>query len=285
MRKLLVLIFIGLGLNQLKAQDNTLGNQPSTFDTLFYFIENSKLVIVPFEPKLYKSQIDRQIGEANGLNFQEVRGYFRLGLDNALFIEAKQKYDVVRMHADVGDVNQDLHYIYKTSGYEYRALPETEIEDQRKWMRTYYKISSKIKLPQEEKPTGTFMQNGQLVNNPDKEQKFMARTLLNPEVIEYLNEKYSAGLYLFINQFDIIHYGDDWTELAEDNFSREIKIHYSIFTKEKTEVYSGVALAYFSASNNNLKDIITQNFPILAQQIIQKVPVLVVRTSEGLLTD
>ena len=37
-----------------------------------------------------------------------------------------------RMHADEADVNKDLQYVYKSTGYQYREVPKEEEEEQTK---------------------------------------------------------------------------------------------------------------------------------------------------------
>ena len=111
MKNLIICLLVLFSFSAL-AQDETYGDKDiSKQDTLFYFGENSRLLIFPFEPKLYMSDIDREVGEFNGLNFQEIRGYFRLGLDNALFLEAKTNYDVIsrvtqRSYSDVSIITK-----------------------------------------------------------------------------------------------------------------------------------------------------------------------------------
>lgn len=286
MRKILLFVclftsFIGF------AQDNTIGEKEEPRrDTLFYPDINSRLLIIPFEPKLYRGEIDKDIGEYNGLNFQELRGYYRLGLDNALYLAAKDNYDVVRFHADDADINKDLYFVYRSTGYANRIVPKEDEEEEKKVMKAYNKMVSKIKKEDEAPPPGTRMEQGQIQNVPDKNDKFMARTIVNENVLDYCEEKYMAGLFLFINQLDVVNApGVDWTQFAHDDYPRMIRVHYTIFSKDEVEIHSGVAVEYFSSQTKDIREIIANHFTKVAEQVIKKVPILVVQQSEELLTD
>tara|TARA_B110000285_G_C15115909_1_gene614059 strand:+ start:580 stop:1455 length:876 start_codon:yes stop_codon:yes gene_type:complete len=291
MKNILLFLFVFVSIPAI-AQDETYGTDTKQ-DTLFYFGENSRLLIFPFEPKLYMSDIDREIGENNGLNFQEIRGYFRLGLDNALFHEAKTNYDVIRMHADEADVNKDLQYVYKSTGYQYREVPKEEEEEQKKVIKAYNKVvqrvakeTAKLKGEQLNPKTGTWVEEGQVLNNPNGNEKFMAKTIINTNVFNYCVEKYQAGLFLFINQLDIKHApGVEWQQYGSDDYPRQIKVHYSVFNKEGQEVFAGIAVSYFSSQTNSIKKIIVDHVTEVAKEVMKKVPVLVVQETEELLKD
>ena len=273
---------------QIFAQDNTMGEKKEEprRDTLFYPDINSKLLIFPFEPKLYRSEIDQEVGPANGLNFQELRGFYRLGLDNALYLAAKEQYDVIRFHADDAEINKDLYFVYKSMGYQNRDLPPVEDENEGKISKTYNKLVSKVSKAEEEPEPGTRMDHGQLVNNPNSQSQFMVRTIVNENVLDYCEEKYMAGLFLFINQLDLLHApGVDWTQYSNDDYPRIIRVHYTIFNKSSQEGFSGLASTTFSSQTNDIREIISKHFTEVAAQIINKVPLIVVQQTEDLLAE
>lgn len=265
------------------AQDYTLHVDESgqiIRDTFFFGPEKSKLMIIPFEPRLYRSHIDRQVGEYDGLNFQEIRGYFRLGLDNALSLATKDEYDLVRMHADNADINRDLDYIYKSVGYQYRTMPKPP-EPPKKGLAKFgdkinKEVQKQVKKLEEPEPTpGARIENGQVVSVPHKEERFMAISLINQDMFNYLTEKYGTGLYLFITQLDMMNAPDqDYTAFGSDNYEREIKIHFCIMTSDKKEVYAGAVKRRFSSRTNSIKKIIVENFPPMAEQIKMYLPLI-----------
>ena len=267
----------------LRAQDFTLQvdeNGQIIRDTLVFGPEKSKLMIIPFEPKLYRSHIDRQVGEHDNLSFQEIRGYFRLGLDNALYLSMKREFDVVRMHADDADINKDLDYIYKSVGYQYRNMPKAPETPKKGLAKVGDKISKGVqkqvdRFEEKEPEPGARIEQGQVVAVPNKNERFMAISLINQDMFSYLTSKYETGLYLFITQLDMMNApGQDYTAFGSDNYERVIKVHFSIMTSDKKEVCAGAVKRSFSSRTNSIKKIIVQNFPPIAEQIKMYLPVV-----------
>lgn len=256
----------------LYAQDETMRTFESAVgtyvnDTLWTNTGQPTLMLVPFEPMMYKSQVDRSIGGHDGTSYNQIVNNFRIGLDNLLFIEAEGKYRVIRMVAKDENRKKDLFSIYGKSGRDFRSIePKTEEKKQ------------KISLSQFKKKKVTedkSINDGQLRASADHQEKMVARTFQDSSLFDYLHGKYESVLYVFINQFDIGPMrGLDYRAYESDEYQREIKVHYSIYT-HKRELFSGIATTYFSSTVNSQKDIIVENMPNLAKQIIAKVPILV----------
>ena len=103
----------------------------------------------------------------------------------------------------------------------------------------------------------------------------MARTITDSSLFNYLHGKYGSVLYVFVNQFDVGPMaGLDFRAFEGDEYQREIKVHYSIYT-HGFEIYSGVAKTYFSSMVNSQKEIIVENMPDLARQIATSIPVMI----------
>ena len=263
------------------SQSETMGafqNKVAMFknDTVWTPGDQPTLMLVPFEPMMYKSSIDRSIGQADGTTYKQIVGNFRIGLDNLLFIETDANYRVVRMMVDDEDRRKDLYAIYGKSGKDYRVLPQENEEAPKK-----VKLPNlKKQKPQETQLHGTRMQNGQIVSENDGQERFMARTITDSSLFNYLYGKYGSVLYVFINQFDVGPMaGLDYRAFEGDEYQREIKVHYSVYT-HGYEIYSGVAKTYFSSMVNSQKDIIVENMPELARQIATSIPVMISRAAK-----
>lgn len=240
-------------------------------DTVWTRSNKPTLLLVPFEPMMYKSSIDRSIGQTDGTTYKQIVGNFRTGLDNLLFIETDAKYRVIRMLVDDEDRRKDLYTIYGKSGKDYRILP-VEVEEAPKKVNL---PKLKKRKPEDEKPHGTTMKNGQIVSENDGKERFMARTITDSSLFNYLHGKYGSVLYVFVNQFDVGPMdGLDFRAFEGDEYQREIKVHYSIYT-HGFEIYSGVAKTYFSSMVNSQKEIIVENMPDLARQIATSIPVMI----------
>ncbi|MGD1847118.1 MAG: hypothetical protein ACFB10_17140 [Salibacteraceae bacterium] len=234
-------------------------------------VDRPTLMLIPFAPRMYRSDVDRDVAEASQLNFQQIRGFFRLGLDNALYIEADKTMQTVRMHADDPDINRDLYYIYKSINYDFVPVPAPEPDpSETKGVKgLVHRIKPKEPAPQE---GGTTLENGQIQTTPDEVERYMKTKVVNPNMFDFLGEKYQADYYLFINELDLLNAANDYRDFESDNFSRYIKVHYTIFDADGAVVASNTTGVYFSSIENDLREIITAHFPKLAALVIQEVP-------------
>lgn len=240
-------------------------------DTFFIEPDFNSLLIIPFEPHMYRSDIDRKVGAENNLNFQEVRGYFRLGLDNALYLATKDKYIVTRMHADIADINKDLNYIYASISYDYKEVERPKPETRAEVIKNKIDDKKKSKQP----APGTRIEQGQIISVPDNREKYMSLRIVNEDLLDFLADKYKGALFLFITELDIINAPNtDYRAIEQDDYTRIIKANYTIYNKNGEVVNSGTATQNFSSKENNIREILSKHFPPLAEKIALKIPTL-----------
>lgn len=240
-------------------------------DTFFIEPDFNSLLIIPFEPHMYRSDIDRKVGAENNLNFQEVRGYFRLGLDNALYLATKDKYIVTRMHAGIADINKDLNYIYASISYDYKEVERPKPETRAEAIKNKIDDKKKSKQP----APGTRIEQGQIISVPDNREKYMSLRIVNEDLLDFLADKYKGALFLFITELDIINAPNtDYRAIEQDDYTRIIKANYTIYNKNGEVVNSGTATQNFSSKENDIREILSKHFPPLAEKIALKIPTL-----------
>lgn len=225
-------------------------------------------MIVPFEPIMFRTQIGKEIGEASGVDYNQLSGNFRRGLDNVLFIETNRRFDVVRMILEEPQIQKDLYAIYGASRPEYRTLPKTSPE------------KGKTKKQKKQEPNKQIadgrsrISDGQVVSEAHMTEKFMARIFRDKKIFDRMYNQYETMVYLFVNQLEIRPTPNlDYRAFEAGEFQREILVHYSIYS-DGFEIHSGVARQGFSSTVNEQKQIILENFPGLASQIVSRLPVV-----------
>ncbi|GAB4382458.1 MAG: hypothetical protein Kow0075_14320 [Salibacteraceae bacterium] len=215
------------------------------------------IVIVPFAPNRYLSEIDREIAKGTAYTYQHTRGFFRKGMDNALIIAAKPHNVVVSMHADDADINKDLNMIYRMTGVRVEPYEPPSISDQAgfrlRLARYWEKLQTNI-APQPE--PGTRIEEGMLVSVEDNRELITKTRIVNPMVFDSLSKKYEADYVLFVNEFNMIRGTSDQYKLMSDDYDRLAIIHYSVYDGEGNELFSLKKKRAFSSSQNNLEDII-----------------------------
>jgi hypothetical protein len=249
---LVSLAFIILSIN-LAGQNPTLNqkNKPEREASSLH-----KIMLIPFEPKLYMSEIDRAINAETKLSSREIRYKFRDGLNEQLYKAFKTaKYNVVDLMDDTVKYKRDTEGIYQYLSYEYLKVPDQD----------------NYKAPQKEKEKPK-IEKGQLNVETDGESRFMEARLTSPKVVPMLYGKYKTDLFIFINQLDLKASGSkDPTEMGAGSVNRKIIVHYTVYTFDAKKINSGIAEEEFDAELNNPKKIIDKHFSKIAAIILQRV--------------
>ncbi len=212
-----------------------------------------KIFIVPFETRMYMSEVDHRFHEETNMSSKEIRFRFRMGLTEAINRNFKSLgYTSINPLMDTAKYFKDLSAIYGQLGYAYLRVPD----------QNNYKVPTKEK---EERK----VQKGQLTVETNSEERFMDARLNDPKLLPSLHSKYASDVFVFINQLDI-KAANPQEEIIPGEAKRRLIVHYTIFTKEGVEINSGVVVEMIESDLNNPKKIIEKYFPKIAQQIAQR---------------
>jgi hypothetical protein len=215
-----------------------------------------KAMLIPFEPKLYMSEIDRTINLETKLSAREIKHKFRDGLNDQIYKAFKaSKYNVVDLMEDTSKYKKDMENVYQYISYEYLKVPD----------QTNYKAPKKEK---EEKK----VDKGQLVVETNGDARFMNAKITNPKIVPGLFNKYKTDVFVFINQLDIKAGGyKDPLDPREGNPNRKITVHYTVYTVDGKEINSGIVEEEFDPTLNIPKKIIDKHFSKIALVIVHRV--------------
>lgn len=210
-----------------------------------------KVMLIPFEPKLYNSEIDYQINKETKLSGKEIKYKFRDGINEQLYKAfSKNKYSVVDLMEDTVKYKKETNSIYSHLSYEYMKVPDQE----------NYKAPKKDK---EEKA----IQKGQLNIETKTDARFMNAKINNAQLVPLLYAKYKTDVFVFINELDI-KASMATTELSgAGNEYRKIIVHYTVYTYDAKEINSGIAEQEFPMDVNNPTKIIDKYFSKVAETI------------------
>ncbi len=215
-----------------------------------------KVLLIPFEPRLYMSEVDMAIHNESKLSAREIKYKFRDGINDQLYKAFKtSQYNVVDLMEDTLKYKKDTEGLYQYLSYEYLKVPD----------QNHYQAPKKEK---EEKK----IDKGQLNVETNGEMRFMDARISNPKAVSMIYAKYKTDLFVFINQLDIKASGSkDPTDLGPESAFRKIVVHYTVYTYEGKEINSGIAEEFFDPTINNPKKIIDKHFSKLALVIVQRV--------------
>lgn len=211
----------------------------------------NKVMLVPFETRLYNSDLDRSIARKSNLNYFQIRDTIRFALNAAIMAEAESMVQSISM-LNPGDPikTKDLEYIYNSIGYTYpiRKSGSSRSGVSKGGVRP---ANSKIKYAKES----------------------MELRIFNPNLFSYLASRYDAGVFLFITEFSVgVEAGTSQWDLANNMFYRTAKVNYTIFDIEGKKLTSGAESARIPSNVDDLEVLNEEYFPLLAKAVVDEVP-------------
>lgn len=201
-------------------------------------------LVIPFEPKLYMSEIDQNVSKESKLNAKQIRYAFRSGLDYMVVAEFKKMYSVVSLMSDTSHSLLDQRYIYESIGYKYEVVPAENGTIQKDNLAE----SDKVK-------------NGQLTVVTNDQRKFMNTKITNPNLLPVLHKKYGADVFIFINELDIKLSADNSGRTnGNGSYERTVAVHYSIYDVNGNLLNAGLVAKNFPSATNDVKKIVNGYF-------------------------
>lgn len=235
-----------------KAQDKTIGVKTNTL-TNREIAGKHKIMLIPFENRMYLSEIDHLINKDSKLNARQIKALMRNGINEQLYKKLKTKMAVVDLMEDTAKTRKDLQYIYQYLGYQYQKVPDQE----------------NYRAPSKEKDE-VKIEKGQLNIETNTEARFMNAKLKNATLVPYLNGKYKTDLFLFINELDIKALNGSPADFNSAS-DRKIIMHYTVYTIDAKELNSGIAEVNLPVSINNPSKIINTYFAQLADLVTLRI--------------
>ena len=209
-----------------------------------------KIMIVPFEPKLYLSEIDMKVNEQTKWKFDQIRENFRHQLDTQLKLKLQSVGTVLSFYSDSATTWKDLMYTYKSTGLSPDLVGKPTDAS------SINKKESGIK-------------DGEVHVEMSNDKKFMNTKITDKELLSYLNTKYQSEYFVFVNELDILSVPDSY-DMSTDSYKREVAVHYSIIDKTGKTLNAGLLSSRFSSKESNPKKIVALCFSPIATSISAK---------------
>ena len=251
-QRLLSLLILLFSATHNFAQDKTGGNKAEEREV----VRAHKVMLIPYEPKMYMGEVDRQIHNETSLSPAQIREQFREGLNQQLYKAFKKiDYNVIDLLEDSAKYHKELIKVYEFLRYDYLKVPDQE----------------KFQPPvQDKKPKA--VEKGQLAVETNSDKRFMNARMINAKIVPVLYKKYNSDLFLFINQLDIKASGvPDPTQFFQAAQNRVIAVHYTVYSHDGRVVNSGLAEEEFDPRLNNPTRIIDKHFSKVATSIASRV--------------
>jgi hypothetical protein len=240
-------------LSLLKAQHTTILKQEKS--VVADKTTSHHVMIIPFEPRLYMSEIDFSINKATGLTAKEIKHSFRDGINEQCYKALKSNgFKVTDLMEDTTKYKKELFSIYSNLTYDYVKVPNQE----------HYKAPER-----EKKQKG--IEKGQVqIETNSSDQRFMNAKLTNAKLVPLLYKTHKTDIFIFVNQLDIKTSDNAMVNSGITSDSRKIIWHYTIYSYDAIELNSGTVELEFPAKINDPKKISSVYFSQMAQMLSKR---------------
>lgn len=235
------LLALGSIFSNVSAQESTLDVPDSVINR--DSIKTIQMLVVPFNPSMYFSDADKDIGEVSEIAPGQVRNKVNTNLEVTVTEHLNLYYDVKGISKQK-DLGEDLDIIFGSLQYSPQEIKEAEPEKKSgiKGLRD--------KLKQEETDP---------VKKKDPE-TYMDISFDDTRLIKYISEKYGVDYVIFFNQFEIKTDYENCIDLQMRNYYREIKVHYSVYSKDGQRISGDVITLPYNSNENDIQVIVQENF-------------------------
>ncbi|MFT6165744.1 MAG: FKBP-type peptidyl-prolyl cis-trans isomerase 2 [Vicingaceae bacterium] len=227
-------------------------------------LSQKSVLVVPFESKMYLSDINKSLAENNNLNSSQIIKRFTAAIDQSIYYAFEQKCKVSSFYGiEDTSVTQDLNYIYDNLQLEYELVSVTE--DQTK----AEKLKAKLKKKEDNSYQKGQVNNGEIVTTRDVRERYMKTIITDQHMLDSMHFKFDNDYFLFVNQLDIKNDYSDMIAVQQGIYNRIVQLHYTLYNKDGSILTTGISKTTFSNNQNDINKIISENFPILAYQIFE----------------
>ncbi len=230
--------------------------------------EASKILIIPFEEKLFYCDIMRDLTSYNKLDRQQIFDRFRNAIQLSLRSALRDSMETATFLSTDSIADEELITIYSQLGYAYMPIPIKEEED-KKGKKGKKSSSGKAgkKTETKEKKAEVGLRNGQVIAERDNTPRYMNAKLKDLSVLEHFFTNYGLNRFLFINQMDVkMDLTDPETAFLDPK--RVVALHYTIMDKNGKQISGGLAEQQFVGNESNISKIISDNFYKLSLDVV-----------------
>ncbi|MFT5666018.1 MAG: hypothetical protein ACI9DK_000195 [Vicingaceae bacterium] len=227
-------------------------------------LSQKSVLVVPFESKMYLSDINKALAETNSLTSNQIIQRFTSAIDQSIYYAFAEKCSVSSFYqVEDSSAVEDLKYVFDNLELEYELVSKTVKKSKAK------ELKDKLNREEDDSYQRGRITNGQIETKRDVRERYMKAVISDNSMLDSMHFKFNNDFFLFVNQLDIKNDYSDMIAVQKGTFDRIIKLHYTLYAKDGSILTTGISKTYFSNKENNINTIITNNFPILARYIFE----------------
>ena len=103
---------------------NSYGQSIPEYDQFEVYTQDkdNKILIIPFENKMYASAIDNELAEYNRLNYSAIKEEMKKGISEQILLSISNKTPAISLEHHKDSNSQILNYIYNSIGLKYEKV-------------------------------------------------------------------------------------------------------------------------------------------------------------------
>jgi len=240
MRKIVLLILLVLVSAIANAQDSA----------------STKILLVPFNPDMYLSDIEQDIIQNTKMTPDEYRTYFRRVLDLKLQGELKSYRPTVSLMSDQDEADKkELREFFAQAGYSYMEPVGKSLSKQmEKKKGLFEKKTAEDKVP--------------LYITTRGDDKFMNAAISNKNYYSALMSANNCNYMVSINQFEFKTNYSSCIDLSRKLYRRELIIHYSVWDSNAKLIAGNFLVVYFPSDINKPQEIAEKTFKSISETLL-----------------
>lgn len=224
--------------------------------------EEAKILIIPFEEKLFYCDIMRDLTTVNQMTQQQIYDRLRNEIQLSLQAALKDSMETATFLNTDSITDEDLIDIYEVLGYKYIPVPVEEKDEKSGKTK---KKSIQPSAPKKE----VGLRDGHVVAERDRVERYMNAQLKDHSVLNRFHTNYGLNRFLFINQMDVkMDLSDPETAFIDPK--RVVAIHYTIMDKDGKQISGGLASEDFPGTESRLNHIIGSTFYKLSAKVLNQ---------------
>ena len=227
-----------------------------------------KVLIIPFQNKMYMSDASRDMSQASKLDLWTMVAKFKSSLNGAIKQQLVAKgyiVETLEIRNDNPKEDNDLKIIERSASYRYIPVPHPKDKDKKD-------KKGKVQKPIEQQTNNPLASYLGGKTTEEEVEKYMTATITSKTLFPYLLDKYHFDYIIFLNQFEI-HNAIDNTNSLTGPDKRQLKVHYTLFGKnDQQPECSNVSKGLIPIDLNKVDDIIKLHFGELTKAISNCLP-------------
>ena len=220
---------------------------------------STKILLLPFNPEMYLSDIEQDIIQHTKMSPEEYRTYFRRALNLKLLGELKSYRPTVSLLGDQErDDNKELREFYAQAGYSYMEAVGKGVGkaiDKKKGL--FDKKAAEEKAP--------------LYITTRGDDKFMNAAVSDKNYYHGLLKANNCNYVVSVNQYEFKTNYSSCIDLSRKIYRRELIIHYSIWDVNAKLIGGNFLVVYFPSDVNKPQEIADRTFKSISGALLTQI--------------